>query len=267
MKSISLIALLSLLMLSLAGCMSDAQLKEKMKKALVSDPEILTEAIKANPAKIMMAIQSAAQNAQAEMAKMRDEEERKQVEEYFNTPLKPNIRDDEAIRGTKGAPIVLVEYSDYQCPYCSKAFTSVVVEMLKKYEGKIQFIYKHLPLSFHDKAKISSQYYEAIRLQSAEKAFKFHDELYNNQGKLSLGESFLKKAASSLGVDMGKLAKDINSKEVLDRIEQDEKEAAEFGFQGTPGFILNGIPIKGAYPLSYFEDLITKLKEKGKISL
>ena len=56
MKSISLIALLSLLMLSLAGCMSDAQLKEKMKKALVSDPEILTEAIKANPAKIMMAI-------------------------------------------------------------------------------------------------------------------------------------------------------------------------------------------------------------------
>ncbi|MEX1099536.1 MAG: DsbA family protein, partial [Bacteriovoracaceae bacterium] len=96
---------------------------------------------------------------------------------------------------------------------------------------------------------------------------KFHDELFENQSKIKQGEKYFKSLAKKLGVDMKKLAKDVNSQKVKDRIEGDLKEAAKFGFQGTPGFLLNGIPVKGAYPTSHFVDLIKKLEEKGKVKL
>ena len=248
------------------GCMSDSQFKDRVRKSLETDPQILADVIRSNPATIMMAIQTAAKNAQGEIAKQKEKDEQKKNEEYFTNPMKPEIRKDETIRGTKGAPIVLVEYSDYECPYCSRAFDTVMT-LLEEYKGKIQFVYKHLPLSFHKNAKIASQYYEALRLQSPDLAYKLHDDIYKNQGKLKLGESYLKKLAKTLGADMARVKKDLNSQFVLDRIAQDEKEAAKFGFQGTPGFLLNGIPIKGAYPKAYFDEMIQKLKDKGKISI
>ena len=66
---------------------------------------------------------------------------------------------------------------------------------------------------------------------------------------------------------MGKLKKDVNSKKVKERIAEDMKEAASFGFQGTPGFILNGVPIKGAYPVGEFVKIIDELVKRGKLKL
>jgi predicted DsbA family dithiol-disulfide isomerase len=114
---------------------------------------------------------------------------------------------------------------------------------------------------------IASQYYEAIRLQSAEKAFKFHDKIYDEQKKLDNGEAFLKDIAKSVGADMAKLAKDVNSEAVIKRIKDDEAEAGKYGFQGTPGFILNGIPVKGAYPVEHFVGLVDELVKRGKLKL
>jgi protein-disulfide isomerase len=141
------------------------------------------------------------------------------------------------------------------------------MELMKKYEGKIRFAYKHLPLSFHPQAMPASQYYEAIRLQSPEKAWEFHDRIYKDQRKLQNGEAFLKAVAKELKVDMGKLAKDVKSEAVQKRIDADMAEAAKFGFQGTPGFLLNGVPVKGAYPTAHFDGIIQELSKRGKISL
>src|SRR5690606_12465907 len=116
-------------------------------------------------------------------------------------------------------------------------------------------------LSFHPQAMPASQYFEAIRLQDEEKAWKFHDAIYENQRKLQNGESFLKSLAKDLKVDMKKLEKDVKSEAVQKRINEDMEEAAKFGFQGTPGFLLNGIPVKGAYPTSHFDNLIEELKK------
>lgn len=257
-------SLLSLLTVFLfASCtVNESQLKETLKK----NPEILTEAIKANPSEFIEALNEAVKVAREDMQKKKEQEEKKQLEAYFDEPLEPQIRKDEMFRGAKDAPITLIEYSDFECPYCSRGYKTVT-ELLEKYEGKIRFVYKHLPLSFHPNAMPASQYYEAIRLQDEEKAAKFHDEIFENQTKLRQGEKFLKALAKKVGADMNKLAKDLNSKEVKERIDQDLKEAAKFGFQGTPGFLLNGIPVKGAYPTQHFVDLIKKLEEKGKISL
>jgi len=213
-----------------------------------------------------MVVQQAAQDAKSVMEQKKREAEAKAFEESFNNPLKPQIRDDESIRGTKGAPIVLVEYSDFECPFCSRGYNTVT-EILNKYKGKVQFIYKHLPLSFHQQAMVASQYYEAIRIQNEKKAFDFHDAIFNNQRKLKNGEAFLKAQAKKLGVNMSKLAKDVKSDAVKKRIDEDMAEAAKFGIQGTPGFVINGIPVKGAYPLSHFVKIVDKLKEKNMISL
>lgn len=242
--------------------MNEDQLKEALKK----DPSILTEAIKANPSEFIEALNEAVQVARADMQKKKEAEEKKKFEAYFDEPLKPEIRDEELIRGTKGAPITLVEYSDFECPYCSKGYVTVL-ELLEKYEGKIQFVYKHLPLSFHPNALPAAKYYEAIRMQSEDKAIKFHDNLFENLAKVKKGEKYFKSVAKELGVDMKKLAKDVKSEEVAKRIEQDQKEAAKFGFQGTPGFLLNGIPVKGAYPTDHFVGIIDQLKEKGKLDI
>ncbi len=240
--------------------------KEDLKKMLKDNPEIITESIKANPAKFIEALNEAVKSAQEGEGKKREEEEKKQLENSFNNPLQAEIRSDESFRGNKDAPITLIEYSDFECPFCSRGFNTVM-ELMKKYDGKIRFAYKHLPLSFHPQAMPASQYYEAIRLQSPEKAWKFHDAIYLNQRALQNGEKFLQAEAKKLGVDMKRLAKDVKSEAVQARIDADMAEAGKFGFQGTPGFLLNGIPVKGAYPTSHFDGLIEELKKRGKITL
>lgn len=255
-------SLLAMLALVMVGCTS----KEDLKKMLKENPDIITEAIEANPDKFIDSLNNAVKKSQELMAKKRDEEESKALEESFSKPLQAELRSDEMIRGPKDAPLTLIEYSDFECPFCARGFNTVM-ELMEKYKGKIRFVYKHLPLSFHPQAMIASQYYEAMRLQSEEKAAQFHDRIYKDQRKLQGGEGFLKALAKELKADMGKLAKDVKSEAVQKRIDADIAEAGKFGFQGTPGFLLNGVPVRGAYPTTHFDDLIAKLKEKGKVSL
>lgn len=256
-----------LVLFSLAALMATAcTSKEDIKKMLKENPDIITEAIEANPVKFIDALNNAVKIAQEGEGKRREEEEKKALEESFNNPLQAEIRSDESFRGNKDAPITLVEYSDFECPFCARGFNTVQ-ELMKKYEGKIRFVYKHLPLSFHPQAMPASQYYEAIRLQDPKKAWEFHDRIYKDQRKLQNGEAFLKSIAKDLKVDMKKLEKDIKSEAVQKRIDADMAEAAKFGFQGTPGFLLNGVPVKGAYPTSHFEGLVDELVKRGKIKL
>lgn len=240
--------------------------KDDLKKMLKENPDIITEAIEANPNKFIDALNNAVKAAQEGEGKRREDEEKKALEESFNNPLQAEIRPDESFRGNKDAPITLIEYSDFECPFCARGYNTVT-ELLKKYDGKIRFVYKHLPLSFHPQAMPASQYYEAIRLQDPKKAWEFHDRIYNDQRKLQNGEAFLKSIAKDLKVDMKKLEKDIKSEAVQKRIDADMAEAAKFGFQGTPGFLLNGVPVKGAYPASHFDGIIEELKKRGKITL
>lgn len=250
----------------LASCTSDEKLKEQMSKILQENPKVLTDAIEKHPAEFITALQNAAKNAQDAMGKQREEEEKKKLEESFDKPLVAEIRSDESIRGPKDAPITLVEYSDFECPFCSRGYETVTA-LMQKYNGKIRFIYKHLPLSFHEQAMPAARYYEAIRLQDEKKAFAFHDEIFKNQRKLKNGEAFLQATAKQVGADMAKLKKDLNSDAVTKRIEDDQKEAASFGMQGTPGFLLNGVPVRGAYPTEYFVNLVDELQKRGKLKL
>lgn len=254
--------LLAALLVTVVGCNS----KKDIEKTLVENPEILKKAIEANPAMFIKTLQKAAKDAREILAKEAEKAEQEKLMELYDKPLVPEIGKDAAVLGDKNAPLVLVEYSDFECPFCSRGYDTVQ-KLRAKYGKKIQFIYKHLPLSFHKNAMIASQYFEAIKLQDNEKAFQFHDLIFQDQQKLKRGEAFLKALAKKVKVDMAKLKKDLNSSAVTDKINKDMKEAAKFNISGTPGFLLNGIPVKGAYPAGHFEGIVNELVKRGKVKL
>ncbi|MES2526653.1 MAG: thioredoxin domain-containing protein [Bdellovibrionota bacterium] len=234
-------------------------------KAEIS-PQDIVKAIEKDPVLIMTALQKASQAAQEQVEKKKAVDEKLALESTFSTPLQPQIRSDELILGPADAPITLVEYSDFECSFCARGFTTVK-SLMTKYPGKVRFIYKHLPLSFHPQAMISAQYYEALRIQDGKKAIQFHDEIFANQGALRNGEAFLKQVVKKIGADQKRITKDIASAAVNERIESDTKEAGTLGFQGTPGFLLNGIPVKGAYPVEHFDGIIAELQKRGTLKL
>ncbi len=250
--------------LLVATCAAAAQAKDitkqELKAALKKNPEILIEAIKDNKKAIFDIINQAGQEEQARQQKAAEDAEKKAFEDSFANPFKPEIGEKARFRGPKDAKYTLVEYSDFQCPYCQRGYKNVE-ELLKKH-ADLRFVFKHLPLSFHPQAMPAAQWMEAISLQSPENAWKFHDAMFENQDKLSA--DFYKKTAKDLGIDAEKAEKDAESQAVKDRIAADMAEAGKFGFQGTPGYLLNGIPVKGAYPVEHFEDIIKKLDDSKK---
>ncbi len=239
----------------LTGCAPTAK---QLKEAIEKDPSIVFAAIEKDPEKFIEVVNKAAREAQAKGAEKAAQEENGKRDEEFKNPLKPEIEDARAIWGPADAKITIVEYSDFQCPYCSRGFQTIQ-EVKKAYPGQVRFVFKHLPLDFHPLAMPSAKYFEAIARQSPEKAYKFHDLVFENQGELNAKkEAFLKESAKKAGADMKKLEKDLADASLMDRITKDTAEAQKFGISGTPGFIINGVSLKGAYPFPEFKNIIDR---------
>jgi protein-disulfide isomerase len=231
---------------------------KQLKEAIEKDPSIVFSAIEKDPEKFIEVVNKAAREAQSKGAEKAAQEESAKRDEEFKNPLKPEIEEGRAIWGPKDAKITIVEYSDFQCPYCSRGFQTIQ-EVKKAYPNQIRFVFKHLPLEFHPMAMPAAKYFEAIARQDADKAYKFHDMVFENQGELNAKkEAFLKETAKKVGADMKKLDKDLNDPTLMDRINKDTAEAQKFGISGTPGFIINGVSLKGAYPFPEFKNIIDR---------
>ncbi|MBI4375987.1 MAG: thioredoxin domain-containing protein [Elusimicrobia bacterium] len=233
--------------------------REELKSALQKNPDLVLDVLKSNKKAVFEIVNEAAREEQARRQREQDEQSQREFEEAFKNPKQPEITSKTRVRGNPKAKYTLVEYSDFQCPYCARGYQTVEA-LRKKYGADLRFVFKNLPLDFHPQAMPAAKYLEAISLQSEEKAWRFHDRLFENQSKL--GEEFFKATAQELGVDMKRLEKYLQSPEVAAKIESDMKEAKKFNFEGTPGFLLNGVPVRGAYPVEHFEEIIQKLQSK-----
>jgi protein-disulfide isomerase len=235
-----------------------AMSREDLQQALNKNPDLVLEALKKGDKAAFFEFVMDAQHDYQDKKQAEDEaKEKAELEDAFKNPMKPLIDAKTRIRGNKDAPITVVEYSDFQCPYCGRGF-QVVETVREKYGPKVRFIYKNLPLvAIHPNALPAAKWYEAVAIQSPEKSWIFHDTMFKNQSSLS--EDFYRKTVKSLGLDVEKAAKDAQSQSVADKIEADTKEAKEFGFTGTPGFLINGIPLRGAYPPEEFDKIIKRL--------
>ena len=237
--------------------------RAELKKALEANPDLVLDALEnADKGKLFKLVLSGQREYQ--MSQMAEEaaKEKAEREEAFKHPLKPEIDAKTRIRGDKNAPITIVEYSDFQCPFCLRGFHTVEA-VREKYGKEVRFIYKHLPLTnLHPEALPAAEWQEAVAIQSPAKAWLFHDKMFENQDKL--GEDFYRQTVKELGLDVAKADKDRKSKAVADKIQADVDEAHKFGFTGTPGFLINGVPLRGAYPIEEFDKIIARLEKEKK---
>ena len=250
----------TLVALFLVGCSPSAS---QLKSVIEENPDIVFAAIEKDPEQFIQVVNKAARQAQEQKRAKQAQEETQRRENEFKNPVKPVIEKDRPILGQKDAPITIVEYSDFECPYCTRGYQTIK-EVMKAYGDKVRLVYKHLPLDFHPNAAPAARYFIAIGMQSAAKAYKFHDLIFENQKGLKKGEAFLKKTAKQAGVDMAKLAKALKSPKVEKQLKADIAEARKYGMSGTPGFLINGVSLKGAYPFPEFKKIIDRhLSEKG----
>ncbi len=254
MKTIKILGL-SVLALALVNCAPSAK---QIKEAVEKDPSIVFAAIEKDPEKFIEVVNKAAQEAQKKSQEKMMAEEGQKRDEEFKNPLKPNIQEDRVMFGKKDAKITIVEYSDFQCPYCSKGYQTIE-QVLKTYPNDVRVIYKHLPLDFHPMAMPAAQYFEAIALQDPKKAEKFYHIVFENQNDLvGKKDAFLKETAKKVGADLKKVEKDVKDEKISQRIAADMEEAKKFNFSGTPGFLINGVSLRGAYPFPEFKEIIDR---------
>jgi protein-disulfide isomerase len=172
--------------------------------------------------------------------------------------LRPVVEPDRIIRGPPDAPITIVEYTDFQCPYCA-AGSRTLEDLMARYGGQLRLVLKHQPLPFHPMARPAAEYFEALAMQDPDRAWAFHDRVFSGQASLAGGESHLRKLAGELGGDMPRLDRDRVGPLVRARLAADLQEAQRFQFDGVPAYVVNGRVIEGAQPMQTFVDVIEAL--------
>jgi len=235
--------------------------KNGLKKVLKENPDILFEVIEEHPDTFLETVNKAAKEAQVRQRQKQAQTEEQQFEEEFKNPKQAKIESSYATQGPDDAPITIVEYSDFTCFYCAKGYTTVN-DVKKKYDGKIRFVYKHMPV-LSDLSMTAAKYFEAIAKDSETKAYKFHDYIFENQDKLkSKREKFLEEATKKAGANLAQVKKLLDDESIVQRIQADMEEGRGFGFSGTPGFLVNGVSLKGAYPAEKFYEIIERTMKK-----
>jgi protein-disulfide isomerase len=154
-------------------------------------------------------------------------------------------------KGTADAKVTIVEFSDFECPFCSKAEESVT-QVEEKYAGKVRVVYRHFPLSFHSHAQKAAE--AAACAEEQGKFWEMHKQLFANQRALEVAD--LKSHAAAIGLDAAKFADCLDNSKTKAKVEADAKAGSEAGVNGTPAFFINGKVLSGALPFSEFEKVI-----------
>lgn len=171
--------------------------------------------------------------------------------------------DDDAVLGDPNAPVTIVEFSEYQCPYCSKFYNDAYQKLKEKYveTGKVKLVFRDFPLSFHEGAYPAALAAECVRDQAGDEGyFAMHDKLFENQDLLS-GDAeavaiVLEGFARDVEVDPDVYKECMASDKFQMEIFADASAGQAAGVSGTPSFLVNGILLVGAQPFENFEQII-----------
>ena len=162
--------------------------------------------------------------------------------------------------GARSAPVTLVEFSDFQCPFCGRA-AATVSTLHKKYKGSLRVVYMHQPLAFHQFAQVAAEASMAAHAQG--KFWPFHDKLFENQRSLERAD--LERYAAEVHLDLPRFRKALDEHVFAARVRADSEEGSRVKADGTPTFFINGVRLSGAQPQDRFEALIDKaLAARGK---
>jgi protein-disulfide isomerase len=208
--------------------------------------------------KVGKAIETYMQERQVRARKEAEERETAAMENQFKNPVKIDLGKS-PIKGANDAKVTIVEFSDFQCPYCTRG-RETMEKVLKEYPTQVRVVFKHLPLAFHAQAKPAAK--AAWAAQQQGKFWEMHDEFFLNQSKLG-EEGYFVQVATKLGLDIERFKKDMESPAAEAQVKEDMEIAEKNGIQGTPGFFVNGVAVKGAYPFEHFKGIIDRWLNGG----
>ena len=240
---------LALTLTAVSGAMAD----EAADKVL---EEKILKVIREHPKEIMQAVVGY-QRAQAEQRMKTAENQLKDAVQKLKSD---ELLGDSPSRGKAGSKLVLVEFSDFQCPYCAKAYETVQ-QFMTAHDKDVLLVYKHLPLGeMHPEANNAALASWAAQQQG--KFWEFHNAMFSAQDRL--GEAYYVDTAKTLGLDVERFNKDRAGDAAKAAIARDMELAAKLNIQATPQFLLNTSPITGAAPLEEFEKVLGEARAAVK---
>lgn len=161
--------------------------------------------------------------------------------------------DDDPRIGPQNTAVTVIEFSDYQCPYCGRAETAIK-QIISNYGNSVKFVYRDFPLSFHQFAQKAAEASECADEQG--KFWQYHDKLFDNQQALDTPD--LKQYAKDIGLDSIKFNECLDNSRMAPEVRKDIEDGQMYGVTGTPTFFINGIELVGAQPYSAFEQIINQ---------
>jgi protein-disulfide isomerase len=154
-------------------------------------------------------------------------------------------------RGPANAPVKVVVFSDFECPYCARVVPTLH-ELYGKYPGKIRMVFRDFPLDMHESARKAGEAAHCANDQG--KFWEYHDRLFAHQDRLK--ERDLVEHAKELKLDTGAFEKCLQSGRYKEDVERDRQEGERLGVTGTPAVFINGVLLSGALPLNRFTDVV-----------
>ena len=253
------IALVLCLVVMVSGCVNKQMLKDQIAEVIRENPQIVIDAMRENSMDMLAIVEQGIDQRE----KLKREA---MLAAEIKNPYHPRIWAERPMLGNPDAPVTIVEYTDFLCPYCSKG-AKVVRKLVTEQPDKYKLVFKHLPM--HKNSRELALVFEAIAQFDKDKAYKFHDlafdrqkELYDDKEGIVVG-----KILEEVGVDPHQLQKTLNSPQLQEFLLADEKEAGKFRIDATPTFLVNGISVRGYLPADRFEQMVDMILEKtSKIS-
>lgn len=178
------------------------------------------------------------------------------VEVYLPKPRRPSFPVEVGNApsfGDKDAKVTIVEFSDFQCPFCAKG-ADILKQIKKKYGKKVRVAFKNFPLPFHNHAEKAAVASLCANEQSSEHFWKMHDEMFAHQD--SLDPEGLKKLAKNVGLKADAFDKCMTENKLLTQVQADMEEGRKMKVKSTPTFFINGQLINGAQPMDVFVEII-----------
>lgn len=155
------------------------------------------------------------------------------------------------VRGPESAPVEMIEFSDFQCPYCLRAYETVM-KVLSTYGDRVKLVYRHFPLPNHPDARPAAE--ASMCAADQDKFWPYHDRLFANPTKLSTTD--LKQHAAALGLNVTEFDRCVNERKHRTAVDEDMAAGEKLGVSGTPAFFINGRPLTGAQPFEAFKRVI-----------
>ncbi len=184
-----------------------------------------------------------------------------------NTPVPPTptviprgvAEDDDAFLGPEDAPVVIVEFSDFQCSFCGRWYSETLPKILEAYPDEVKFVYRDFPI-FGEPSLIAAMATECAEEQAPEAFWEMHNRLFDRltqQENTPINEDTMVAYAGDIGLDTDAFRECLSSQRYFDEVLADFQAAEEYGLRGTPGFVINGVVYAiGAQPFEVFQSII-----------